>query len=105
MSCRDALLTDSDLRADGPCHQRDCTSGTLEPIYHRYSCRASTLTVTTTGRQEQLEDLAAAAAGARATRMSLLWAGRSSWRTWAGATQRYRDLRLHNRRERADRSV
>jgi hypothetical protein len=30
----------------------------------------------------------AAAAGARATRMSLLWAGWSSWRTWAGATPR-----------------
>ena len=33
----------------------------------------------------------AAAAGARATRMSLLWAGWSSWRTRAGATPRYRD--------------
>jgi hypothetical protein len=31
----------------------------------------------------------AAAAGARATRMSLLWAGWSSWRTWARETQRY----------------
>ncbi len=31
----------------------------------------------------------AAAAGARATRMSLLWAGWSSWRTRAGATPRY----------------
>jgi hypothetical protein len=31
----------------------------------------------------------AAAAGARATRMSLLWAGWSSWRASAGATQRY----------------
>ncbi len=31
----------------------------------------------------------AAAAGARATRMSLLWAGLSSWRTRAGATPRY----------------
>ncbi len=34
-------------------------------------------------------DLAAASAGPRATRMSLLWAGRSSWRAWAGATSRY----------------
>jgi hypothetical protein len=32
----------------------------------------------------------ATAAGARATRMSLLWAGWSSWRTWAGVTPRYR---------------
>jgi hypothetical protein len=31
-------------------------------------------------------DLAAAAAGARAIRMSLLWVGWSSWRTRAGAT-------------------
>ncbi len=31
----------------------------------------------------------AAAAGAHATRMSLLWAGWSSWRTRAGATPRY----------------
>jgi hypothetical protein len=31
----------------------------------------------------------AAAAGARATRMSLLWAGQNSWRTRAGATPRY----------------
>ena len=31
----------------------------------------------------------AAAAGARATRMSLLWAGWSSWWTRAGATPRY----------------
>jgi hypothetical protein len=31
----------------------------------------------------------AAAAGARVTRMSLLWAGWSSGRTRAGATQRY----------------
>jgi hypothetical protein len=30
----------------------------------------------------------AAAAGARAIRMSPLWAGGSSWRTWAGATPR-----------------
>ncbi len=31
----------------------------------------------------------AATARARATRMSLLWAGWSSWRTWAGAYPRY----------------
>jgi hypothetical protein len=31
----------------------------------------------------------AATAGAHATRMSLLWAGRSSWWTKAGATPRY----------------
>ncbi len=31
----------------------------------------------------------AAAAGARETRMSVLWAGWSSWRTRAGATSRY----------------
>ena len=31
---------------------------------------------------------AAAAAGIRATRMSLLWAGWSCWRTWAGVTPR-----------------
>ena len=31
----------------------------------------------------------AAAAGDHTTRMSLLWAGWNSWRTRAGATQRY----------------
>ena len=33
-------------------------------------------------------DLAAATACIRATRKSLLWAGWSSWRKWAGATPR-----------------
>jgi hypothetical protein len=45
-----------------------------------------------------------AAAGARATSMSLLWAGRSSWRTWAEDTA-LRDRRLRDRRERATASV
>ena len=36
-------------------------------------------------------DLAAAAAGDRVTRMSRSRAGRSSWRTWAGATSSYAD--------------
>jgi hypothetical protein len=50
-------------------------------------------------------DLAAAAAGARATRISLLWAGWSSWRTWAGATPRYGTDDQATLRERTDASV
>ncbi len=68
--------------------QRRLRAGTLELIYRCFHHRASTLSVTTMSRVEQPEDgpVAAAAAGARRTRMSLLWVGRSSWRTWAGAT-------------------
>ena len=43
------------------------------------------------GRSSRRMDLAAAAAGDRVTRMSLSRAGRSSWRTWAGATSSYAD--------------
>jgi hypothetical protein len=46
----------------------------------------------------------AAAARARATHMSLLWACWSSWRMRAGATA-LRDRRLRDRRERADMPV
>ncbi len=50
---------------------------------------------------------AAATTGIRATRMSLLRTGQSSWRTWAGATPRYaaETERLRYLRERADASV
>ncbi len=50
-------------------------------------------------------DLAAVAADIRATRRSLLWAGWSCWRTWAGATPLQRTDRLRYLRERADASV
>ena len=43
------------------------------------------------GRSSRRMDLAAAAAGDCVTRMSLSRAGRSSWRTWAGATSHYAD--------------
>ena len=43
------------------------------------------------GRSSRRMDLAAAAAGDRVTRISLSRAGRSSWRTWAGAISRYAD--------------
>ncbi len=53
---RDALRADSDLQTYGPCHRRDGTAGTPEPDYRCYRRRASTLSVTTTGRPEQLEE-------------------------------------------------
>ncbi len=86
----DALRADSNLRAYGTCRRRDGTEGTPEPNYRCYRRRASTLSVTTrrAGRSSRRMDLAAAA-GARATRMILLWA---SWRSWwmrSGATPRY----------------
>ncbi len=48
----DALQADSDLRANGPCHRRDGTAGTPEPIYFCYRRRALPLSVTTAGRPE-----------------------------------------------------
>ncbi len=58
---------------------------------------------------EQPEDGAAAAAWARRTRMSLLWACWSSWPVWAGATPRRarakRTERPRYHREWADASV
>ena len=90
-SSRDALRADSDYRADRLSHRRDGTAGTLELIYRCYRFRAAPLSVTTTGRPGRSSwrmDLAAAAAGIRSTRKSLLWAGWSSQWTWAGATPR-----------------
>ncbi len=44
------------LRAYGPCHRRDGTADAPEPIYRCCRSRASTLSVTITGRPEQPED-------------------------------------------------
>ncbi len=88
----DALRAKSDLLAYGPCHLRDGTAGTatLDIIGYRcYHRRALPLSVKTMGRLEQPEN--AATAVARATCMSLLWAGGSSWWAWAGSTQCYAD--------------
>ena len=90
---RDALLADSDhLAYSRPCHRRDFTAGTPELIYRCYRGRPASLSLMTTGRAQQAED------GPRRRRrrrsrdsMSLSRAGRSSWRTWAGATSRYAD--------------
>ena len=49
-SSRDALRTDSDIRAYRPCHRRDGTAGTPELIHRRYHRRAASLSVMTTGR-------------------------------------------------------
>ena len=50
-------------------------------------------------------DLAAAAPRCRAIRLSLLRAGWSNWRTWAGANPRQATELLRYRRERTDASV
>ena len=52
------LRADSDLRAYRPCHWRDGTAGIPSPELRCYPShrRASTLSVTTTGRPEQPED-------------------------------------------------
>ncbi len=87
----EALRAASDHLAYRPCHRRDGTAGSPEPIHRCHSLRAVPLSVTTTGRAELPEELAAAGAGTRATRKSLPHAGWSSWRTWAGAIPRQAD--------------
>ncbi len=52
-SSRDSLRADSDLRAYGPCHQRDGTAGTPE-LLPQLPPQASALSVKTTGRQRSV---------------------------------------------------
>jgi hypothetical protein len=70
-SSRDALRADSDLRAYGPCHRRDGTAGTPELLQQITQPGLGTISddygPAATCRSSM--DLAAAA-GARATRMS-----------------------------------
>ncbi len=74
-SSRDALRADSDLRAYGPCHRRDGTAGTPELLPQLAQPGLGTNSddygPAATCRSMDL----AAAAGARATRTSRLWAG------------------------------
>jgi hypothetical protein len=74
-SSRDALRADSDLRAYWPCHRRDGTAGTPELLPQLPQPGLGTISddygPAATCRSMDL----AAAAGARANRMSRLWAG------------------------------
>ncbi len=74
-SSRDALRADSDLRAYGPCHQRDCTVDTPELLPQLLQPGLGTI-IDDYGPAvfRRSKDLASAA-GARATSMSRLWAG------------------------------
>jgi hypothetical protein len=56
-------------------------------------------------RSSRRMNLASYHTGARVTRMSLLWVGKSSWRTWTGATPCYGDRQLRDRREQVDASA
>ncbi len=77
-SSRDALRADLDLRAYGPCHRRDCTAGTPKLLPQIMQPGLGTTSdefgPAATCRSMDL----AAAAGARATRMSRLWAGNAA---------------------------
>ncbi len=77
-SSRDALRADSDLRAYWPCHRRDGTAGTQELLPQLPQPGLSTISdyygPAVTCRSMDL----AAAAGARATRKSRLWAGNAA---------------------------
>jgi hypothetical protein len=77
-SSRDALRADSDLRAYGPCHRRDGTAGNPELLQQIKQPGLDTASddygPAATCRSMDL----AAAAGARATRMSQLWAGEAA---------------------------
>ena len=74
-SSRDALLSDSDLRAYGPCHRRDGTAGTPELLPQLSQPGLGTLSDDYGPAAIRRSKDLAAVAGARATLMSRLWAG------------------------------
>ncbi len=74
-SSRDALRADSDLRAYGPCHRSDGTAGTPELLPQLSQPGLGTISDTYGPAAIRRSKDLAAAAGARATRMSPLRAG------------------------------
>ena len=74
-SSRDALRADSDLRAYGPCHRRDGTADTLELLPQLSQPGLGTISDDYGAAAFRRSKDLAAAAGARATRMSRLRAG------------------------------
>ena len=74
-SSRDALRADSDLRAYGPCHRRDCTADTPELLTQLSQPGLGTISDDYGPAAFRRSKDLAAAAGARATRMSRLRAG------------------------------
>ncbi len=74
-SSRDALRADSDLRAYGPCHQRDGTADTPELPQQLLQPGLGTISDDYGPAAIRRSKDLAAAAGARATCMSRLWAG------------------------------
>ncbi len=73
---------------EGMC--RECTTGTPELIYRCYHPQGLD-TISDDCWPGRRMDLTTAAFGARATHMSVLWAGWSSWRTRTGSILRYAD--------------
>ena len=77
-SSRDALRADSDLRAYGPCHRRDGTAGTPELLPQLSQPGLGTISDDYGPAAIRRSKDLAAAAGARATRMSRLRAGNAA---------------------------
>ena len=73
-SSRDALRADLDLRAYGPCHRRDGTADTPELLPQLLQPGLGTISDDYGPAAFRRSKDLAAAAGARATRMSRLWA-------------------------------
>ncbi len=105
-SSRDALRAGSDLRAYGPCHRRDGTAGAPELLPQLPQPGLGTISDDYGPAATCRSMVLAAAARARATRMSRLrahWAGDAAG--GRGTERRRAKRRLRDRRERADASI
>ena len=85
-SSRDALRADSDLRAYGPCHRRDGTADTPELLPRLSQPGLGTISDDYGPAAFRRSKDLAAAAGARATRMSRLRAGDAAGGRGLGAS-------------------